>query len=162
MRASVLAIAFIHQDVTTRLVFPIGHGHSMRMSNTEVARKLRRNRTWAEKLLWCWLRDRRFNGYKFRRQRPMGRYILDFFCEEARLNIELDGGGHGVPEQRAQDAARDAWLATQGVKVLRVWNSRLRREEQAIKDTVFRVLQERAPHPLPEYTRSMGEPKKEG
>ena len=132
------------------------------MSNTEVARKLRRNQTWAEKLLWRWLRDRRFNGYKFRRQRPMGRYILDFFCEEARLNLELDGGGHGAPEQHAKDTARDAWLATQGVQVLRFWNSRLRREERAIKDAIFRALQERAPYPLPDYTRPMGEPKKEG
>ena len=86
--------------------------------------------------MWRWLRDRRFSGYKFRRQFPMGEYVLDFFCEESRLNIELDGGGHGAPEQRAKDAVRDAWLATQGVKVLRFWNHRLRRDERWLQDEI--------------------------
>ncbi|MBI3880728.1 MAG: endonuclease domain-containing protein [Verrucomicrobia bacterium] len=84
-----------------------------------IARQLRKTDTWAEKLLWRWLRDRRFSAYKFRRQHPCGRYILDFFCEEARLNLELDGSQHGFPEQQQQDAERDAWLATQDILVSR-------------------------------------------
>ena len=101
--------------------------------------------------MWTWLRDRRFSSYKFRRQSPLGDQILDFFCLEARVDIELDGSQHGLPGQAARDAQRDAWLEARGVKVLRFWNSRLRREKQAIRDTIWRTLQERAPHPLPAY-----------
>ena len=122
---------------------------------TRIARTLRKNDTWAESLLWQWLRDRRFSAYKFRRQHPFGEQVLDFFCLEARLNIELDGGGHGYPEQRAKDLARDAGLERKGIKVLRFWNSRLRREEQSVRDTIWRTLQERAPHQLPDYCRPL-------
>jgi very-short-patch-repair endonuclease len=119
------------------------------------ARALRKKETWAEKLMWSWLRDRRFSQYKFRRQHPEGIYYLDFFCEEARLAVELDGSGHGFPDQQLHDAKRTAFLTSQGIKVLRFWNSHLRRNAQSIRDTIFNELQERAPHPLPDYTRPM-------
>lgn len=122
---------------------------------TSIARTLRKQDTWAEKLLWQIVRDRRFSDYKFRRQHPFGPYILDFFCVEAFLNIELDGGQHGHPMQLSADAERDAWLVARGVKVLRFWNSRLRREKQSVRDTIWETLQERAPHPLPDYCRPM-------
>lgn len=117
------------------------------------ARALRRNATWAERLLWRWLRDRRFAAYKFRRQHPVGKYVLDFYCEEARLVIELDGAQHGFPQQRDRDRLRDQELEHIGIKTLRFWNSRLRRDQECVRDTIFRELQERAPHPLPSYTR---------
>ena len=129
---------------------------------TRIARTLRKRDTWAERLLWRWLRDRRFSAYKFRRQHPYGKHVLDFFCVEASLNIELDGGGHGFPEQRAKDAARDAELERKGIKVLRFWNSRLRPEGEVIRDTIWRTLQERAPHPLPDYCRPFGLPETQG
>ena len=125
------------------------------MPNAELARALRQNATWAEKLVWSWLRDRRFSDYKFRRGHPVGKYFLDFYCEEARLSIELDGGGHGHPDQRAHDLEKTRFLVSIGIKELRFWNSRLRGEKQAIRDTIFRELQARAPHPLPDYTRPM-------
>ena len=125
------------------------------MPDFERARALRKKPTWAEKLVWSWLRDRRFSAYKFRRGHPVGIYYLDFFCEAARLSIELDGGGHGHPDQQAHDAGRTRFLASLGIKELRFWNSRLRRDKQAIRDTIFRKLQERAPHPLPDYTKPM-------
>jgi len=118
---------------------------------------MRKHDTWAEKLTWNWLRDRRFSEYKFRRQHPFGPHNLDFFCLEARLDIESDGVQHGTPEQQAKDAGRDAWLEARGIKVLRFWNSRLRREKAAVRDTIWRTLQERAPHPLPDYCRPMSE-----
>lgn len=118
---------------------------------TAIARVLRRQDTWAEQLLWRWLRDRRFSAYKFRRQHPFGPYLLDFFCLEARVNVEIDGLQHGTREQLAADRQRDTYLEARGIKVLRFWNSRLRREKDAIRDTIWRTLQERAPHPLPEY-----------
>ena len=103
--------------------------------------------------MWRWLRARRFNGYKFRRQHPLGKYSLDFFCDEARLAIELDGAQHGFPERCQRDEEREKYLASLGIKVLRFWNSLLRREAQMIRDKIFRELQSRAPRPLPEYTR---------
>ena len=119
------------------------------------ARTLRKNDTWAEKLMWRWLRDRRFSAYKFRRQHPFSPHILDFFCVEALVDIELDGRQHGHPSQHGNDEQRDAWLEARGVKVLRFWNSRLRREKETILDTIFRTLQQRAPHPLPDYCRPL-------
>ena len=124
------------------------------MPNTERARALRKKPTWAEKLMWSWLRDRRFSAYKFRRGHPVGEYFLDFYCMEASLSIELDGGHHGFPEQQAHDAARTKFLTSMGIKELRFWNSRLRRDRQAIRDTIFNELQARTPHPLPDYTRT--------
>jgi very-short-patch-repair endonuclease len=121
------------------------------MAEIEHARKLRQAETWSEKLMWRWLRDRRFIGYKFRRQHPLGDYYLDFFCEEAELNIELDGSQHGFPNQRKHDTERGKFLKARGIKTLRFWNSHLRRNPQAIRDTIFEELQKRAPHPLPEY-----------
>jgi len=108
--------------------------------------------TWAEKLMWRWLRNRRFSGYKFRRWHPRDQYELDFFCEEARLSIELDGLGHGHPARQAHDRQRTEFLMSKGILELRFWNSRLRRDGETIRATIFNALQERAPHPLPEYT----------
>ncbi len=125
------------------------------MPDVERARALRQKQTWAEKLMWNWLRDRRFSAYKFRRGHPVGKYFLDFYCLEANLSIELDGGQHGHPSQQAHDTERTHFLASLGIKELRFWNSRLRREKQSIRDTIFRELQARAPHPLPDYTRPM-------
>ena len=129
------------------------------MADTERARLLRKKETWAEQLMWRWLRSRRFNGYKFRRQHTEGVYYLDFYCREASLAIELDGSGHGHPEQQNHDAERTTYLNSRGIKVLRFWNSALRRNARSIRDTIFHELQERAPHPLPEYTRPMNSEK---
>ncbi len=126
-------------------------------SRNQIPRLLRKRDTWAEKLLWGWLRNRRFSSYKFRRQHRFGEHVLDFFCVEARVNIELDGAQHGFPERRKLDAERDAWLEKAGVKVLRYWNGDLRRNQEGIRDTIWRTLQERAPHPLPDYCRPLME-----
>jgi very-short-patch-repair endonuclease len=123
------------------------------------ARQLRKRETWSEKLLWSWLRGRRFSDYKFRRQHPVGKYSLDFFCEEAELNIELDGSQHGLPDQQKHDREREEYLKARGIKTLRFWNSHLRRNAQNIRDTIFEELQKRAPHPLPEYTKPAGDSK---
>ena len=125
------------------------------MPDIERARTLRKKPIWAEKLVWSWLRDRRFGAYKFRRGHPVGPYFLDFFCYEARLSIELDGGGHGFPEQKAHDSERTRFLASLGIKELRFWNSRLRGDKHAIRETIWRELQARAPHPLPEYRKAI-------
>jgi len=118
---------------------------------TRIARILRKQDSWGERLMWSWLRDHRFADFKFRRQHPLGPHILDFFCNEAELDIEVDGFQHGMPDHQTADAARDAYLESQGIKVLRFWSSRLRKDRQAIRDTIWRTLQERSPHPMPGY-----------
>jgi very-short-patch-repair endonuclease len=79
------------------------------------ARQLRKQSTDAEKRLWRLLRDRRFAEFKFRRQYACGIYYLDFYCTLAKLAVELDGGGHGFPDQRARDEKRNQFLAEQGI-----------------------------------------------
>ena len=128
------------------------------MALTKVARLLRKHDSWAEQLLWTWLRDRRFSNYKFRRQHPFGPFVLDCFCLEARLNIELDGFQHGSPEHRANDMQRDQWLELRGVKVLRFWSSHLRRDKEMIRNAIGQALQERAPQTVPAYGQTSGTP----
>ena len=130
------------------------------MAETQRARQLRQQDTWAEKLMWRWLRGRRFSGYKFRRQHPLGHYYLDFFCEAAELNIELDGGHHGFPGQQKHDRERDNLLKSRGIKTLRFWNSHLRSNASGVRDTIFNELQRRAPLPLPDYAKPVKSLKK--
>ncbi len=85
------------------------------------ARRLRKHPTDAERLLWRHLRLRQLGGYKFRRQQPLGPYIVDFVCLAKRLIVEVDGGQHA--EQAEEDAQRTAWLEAQGFRVLRFWNT---------------------------------------
>lgn len=107
------------------------------------ARQLRRRSTPAEKCLWHLLRDRRFNEFKFRRQYACGIYFLDFYCTVAKLTVELDGGGHGFPDQRARDEKRNQFLAEQGIKVLRFWNHQLRVELESVRFEIWHALMER-------------------
>ena len=123
--------------------------YSALMADIQRSRALRKRSTWAEKLVWRWLRDRKFSSYKFRRQHPIGVYNLDFFCEEARLAIELDGSGHGFPLRQAHDTERENYLIRLGIVTLRFWNHQLRREKQFVRDVILRALQERAPHLRP-------------
>ncbi|HEX7783319.1 MAG TPA: DUF559 domain-containing protein [Sphingobium sp.] len=83
------------------------------------ARRLRKEMSLPEVLLWQALRKRP-DGAKFRRQHPAGVYVLDFYCDEVRLAIEVDGEAHGRGARPARDDVRDVWLATQGVTVMRV------------------------------------------
>jgi very-short-patch-repair endonuclease len=87
----------------------------------ERARSLRKDMTDAERRIWFALRDRRFAGWKFRRQVPFDQYILDFVCFDAKLVIEVDGGQHD--ERAAYDARRSAHLEKSGFRVLRFWNN---------------------------------------
>ena len=87
------------------------------MDKRDFARQLRCRSTDAERLLWRHLRRRRLADFKFRRQEPVGTYVPDFVCYEGRLIVELDGGQHA--DDRAYDERRDAWLASQGFRVLR-------------------------------------------
>ena len=89
----------------------------------ERERQLRRASTDAERALWRLLRSRQLEGYKFRRQHAVGSYILDFYCPESRLAVEVDGSQHFTADGLADDAARAAYLRSAGIEVMRLPNS---------------------------------------
>jgi very-short-patch-repair endonuclease len=101
----------------------------------------------AEKALWKVLRCRQVSGLKFRRQHPFGDYILDFVCLEKKLVIEVDGGQHGG--RTTHDEIRSQNLLTAGFCVLRFWNNEVLQEIEAVKERIWRAVQEQQPHPLP-------------
>jgi very-short-patch-repair endonuclease len=95
---------------------------ALRASNTTYghARQLRRRLTAPEVRLWVRLRAREPGRPAFRRQHPVGRYVLDFYCPAARLCVEVDGWGHNMGSQPARDEQRDSWLESQGMATLRI------------------------------------------
>jgi len=111
------------------------------------AKQLRRELTTEERRLWYRLRIRRFAHYKFRRQHPVGNYILDFVCCEARLAIELDGGQHD--EREEYDRQRTVWLNQKGWQVIRFWNNEIWHNEEGVLDEILEKLQTLLPSPRP-------------
>jgi very-short-patch-repair endonuclease len=105
----------------------------------EFTRTLRTQQTDAENLVWSLLRNRRLGGAKFRRQHPLPPYVLDFYCHEARLAIELDGGQHLESER---DTQRDAWLERHGIRVLRYWNNDVLAQTESVLEDIWRALQD--------------------
>jgi very-short-patch-repair endonuclease len=119
-------------------------------SRVTTARRLRRDQTDAERLLWFRLRDRRLGGWKFKRQVSIDRYVVDFCCESARLIIELDGGQHGKRSEK--DAVRTAALEAHGYLVIRLWNSDLMNNMSGVLETILSTLEQHRslpPHPNP-------------
>ncbi len=108
----------------------------------QVARRLRRNSTEAERALWAALRARSLTGAKFRRQAPFGPFVVDFLCAEARLVVEVDGGQHAGS---ATDAARDALIARQGWRVLRYWNHEVLANRAGVLADIVAHLSSRRP-----------------
>ncbi|WP_420347206.1 endonuclease domain-containing protein [Pelagibius sp.] len=98
------------------------------------ARALRRQMTDAERTLWAALRRRQIDGLRFRRQVPLGRFIVDFACYDARLVIELDGGQHAGRQQ--EDTVRMQWLEARGFRVLRFWNSEIGENLEAVLEAI--------------------------
>ena len=113
----------------------------------ERARTLRGDMTKAEKRIWLRLRAHRFGGHTFRRQVPIGPYIADFVCLNARLIIEIDGGQHASVRAPA-DAKRDAWLRSQGFSILRFWNNDVLKNTQGVLERIAEVLGESSPPSL--------------
>ena len=105
------------------------------------AREMRRAPARSEDRIWSWLRDRRFNGYKFRRQFPIGRYILDFSCAELKLAIELDGRQHQEPWMWDYDAERSCELRTLGIEVFRIPNELLIRDALLTAESIRAAIE---------------------
>ncbi|MFA6121428.1 MAG: ATP-dependent RNA helicase HrpA [Sideroxydans sp.] len=115
------------------------------------ARELRKNATDAENLLWQILRRNQLHGFGFRRQHPLGSYILDFYCHQEKLAIELDGGQHAEESQLKHDEARSAWLKEQGITVLRFWNNEALANTEGVLQRISEVLTSSPlPSPPPE------------
>jgi very-short-patch-repair endonuclease len=111
------------------------------------ARRLRSNLTDAEKYLWRHLRLRQIAGHKFRRQRPMGPYIVDFVCIEKKVVVEVDGGQHNGVVSR--DYQRDEWFRAQGYTVLRFWNHEVLTQTDHVKEMIWSALDEPPPFSSP-------------
>ncbi len=95
------------------------------------AKRLRKPLTSQELALWLRLKNRQLGGFKFRRQHPIGPYILDFYCAEARLAVEIDGAAHSTADQIAHDQRRDAYFRERGIETLRLPASLLKEPNQA-------------------------------
>jgi very-short-patch-repair endonuclease len=115
-----------------------------------IARRLRRAMTDAERKLWWHLRRLPMERSHFRRQATIGPYFVDFAGHETLFVIEVDGGHHGEDLQAAADAARTAFLESQGYRVLRFWNHEVLTETRSVMEAIFAALNEppqSAPHP---------------
>ena len=97
------------------------------------AKALRISQTDAEKLIWRHLRAKQMEGLKFRRQQPIGNYVVDFICLEKSLVIEADGGQHA---DNTKDEERDAWLTSEGFKVLRFWNNEVLTNMEGVLEVI--------------------------
>ena len=106
----------------------------------DLTRRLRREQTNVERKLWYALRARRFAGFKFRRQQPIGPFVVDFVCFEAKFIVELDGSQHGFPENAEADELRTAHLEGQGFRVKRYWNSELNDNFEGVMDDIYRSI----------------------
>jgi very-short-patch-repair endonuclease len=114
----------------------------------------------AELRLWYRLRAHRFNGLKFKRQAPIGPYIVDFICFDHKMIIEVDGGQH---DERAQDRRRDEWLRKEGYRVMRFWNSDVLKQTDVVLNEISSAIlnsdnstplpARSARHPLPQGER---------
>lgn len=91
-----------------------------RYDTRDFAKDLRRKLSLPEGLLWRALKGRKARGLHFRKQHPLGPYVLDFYCHQALLCVEIDGASHGLGDQAARDERRDAWLAEKGIRTLRI------------------------------------------
>ncbi len=102
-----------------------------------------------EKKLWAHLRSKRLGKLRFRRQQPIGPYVVDFYCSATKLIIELDGSQHGEENRMLYDEVRTAWLNANGYRVLRIWNGDVLKDVEGVVDFIYREAKESGA-PLPQ------------
>jgi very-short-patch-repair endonuclease len=103
---------------------------------TPLAKNLRKRATDTERLVWKHLRAKHFGGLKFRRQQPVGKYIVDFVCFEEKIIIELDGGQHSMLSEKHKDTERDKWFEAQGYRVLRFWDNEVLMNTRGVLEVI--------------------------
>ena len=125
------------------------------MTLLDHAKRLRSHQTEAEQRLWYRLRGHRFMGLKFKRQKPVGRYVVDFICQERRLIVEVDGGQHA--DQTEDDHERDTWLRERGYRVLRFWNHEVMQQFDGVLERIRLVALSPSPPSPPTPLPHAGE-----
>ena len=115
----------------------------------EKSRQLRKNMTNQEKKLWSIIRNRQFFGLRFRRQFPIGNYIVDFICREKKIIIEIDGGQHNEPQNTDYDISRTKFLYSSGYKVVRFWNNEINDNIDGVYEKLKEVFEITPPQPSP-------------
>jgi very-short-patch-repair endonuclease len=126
---------------------------------TAHARRLRRASTKAERKLWSVLQRAQMSGFSFRRQHPIGDYVVDFYCTRLRLAVEVDGGQHNFQRQQISDERRTRWLQAKGVTVLRFWNNEVMENIEGVWAEVAHavaLLSSRSATPTPTLPLSGG------
>ena len=106
------------------------------------ARELRQKQTDSEKALWQKLRDKQFEGIKFRRQQPVGPYIVDFISPKEKIIIEIDGGQHNEKEIQKKDEERTVWLEKEGYLILRFWNNEVLFNPGGVLERIREAIEE--------------------
>ena len=124
----------------------------------ERARQLRRNHTEAERRVWARLRARQLNGVKFRRQHPVGSFVVDFCCPERRVIVELDGGQHA--SRVLEDQRRTTFLVQRGYRVLRFWDNDVITHIEAVIEQIANAVSDPHPSPLPDRERGKNCPRR--
>ena len=109
---------------------------------TKKARELRKQQTPSEVKMWALLRNKRLSNYKFYRQFPIGPYIVDFYCKSKNVVIEVDGGGHAIPEQIDKDRQRDYYLEQNGCTIVRIWSSEVESNIDGVAKQIIGKLEE--------------------
>ena len=118
-----------------------GWGEATKMVSTSIrraaAKKLRASTTPHERILWRALRELPLDGSHFRRQAPIGPYVVDFFCPAKRLILEIDGGHHNEDATAERDRNRQKWLESEGYRVVRFWNSEITTDLNAVLERIY-------------------------
>jgi very-short-patch-repair endonuclease len=132
-----------------------------RQFKQRIAQTMRQAPTDAERLLWACLRNKRFAPLRFRRQQPIGPYVVDFYCSAVKCIIELDGSQHGERDTISYDAARTKWLEERGYRVLRMWNGDLLCDLDAALEYIWREVMRSSSTP-PRFASQIDPPSRGG
>ena len=92
--------------------------------------------------MWALLRNKRLSNHKFYRQFPIGPYIVDFYCKSKKVVIEIDGGGHAIPEQMDKDRQRDCYLEQCGCTIVRIWSNEVENNIDGVAEQIIEELEE--------------------
>jgi very-short-patch-repair endonuclease len=117
-----------------------GQNGTVKTNQTSLARELRERQTEAERVLWGRLRNRQLEGVKFRRQQPIGDYVVDFASFDKRLIVEIDGGQHNEHGILGRDERRAGWLNREGYRILRFWNNEVLNNVDGVLEVIREAL----------------------
>ena len=115
---------------------PLSYKHNLKL----IGRKLRSNQTDAERLLWSKIRKKQMGNFQFNRQKPIGNYIVDFYCDKAKLVVEIDGGQHYEYQNILEDKKREEYLIKSGLKTIRFTNLDVLKNIENVVDKIYQEI----------------------